>query len=393
VTAFIGVCALLLVLLVAVLYWPSRRSADLAQDLRRENLEWYRLRRAELEADDSDLAADAELRLLEDERQGSAGPPLRGGRFPRLLLIPLLALGAVLLYRHLGGVPDVLIARDLQRLGEDSSPEAVAALIERVEQRARQRPGNPDYLAILARHAMGREDFDRARELYDQLLSLQPEDPALLALAAQAEFLAAGRTLTPRAGERARQAVALKPGQRTALGLLGMAAFEQGDYAAAVGYWQRLLDRAGPDSPDARMLASVIAMARERMGGSAPAQAPQQSEPALGVTVRVALPEGMTPDPAATVFVFARTSGGDSRMPLAVRRLSADRLPLTLRLTDADSMAGARLSGAERVDVSVQVSPSGRPGEAYAAYSGTAEGVRPSAGNDVVAIEIRPTEG
>ena len=65
-------------------------------------------------------------------------------------------------------------------------------------------------------------------------------------------------------------------------------------------------------------------------------------------------------------------------MPIAVQRLTGAQLPVTLRLDDSNSMAGQKLSAASSVIVAVQVSRSGRPGEANARWLGQAGPVAPS---------------
>jgi cytochrome c-type biogenesis protein CcmH len=74
-------------------------------------------------------------------------------------------------------------------------------------------------------------------------------------------------------------------------------------------------------------------------------------------------------------------------MPIAVRRLQASDLPITLRLSDGDAMAGQLLSEAGPVQVSAQVSANGQPGAANALYSGAAGPV--AAGGDEVAVQIK----
>jgi cytochrome c-type biogenesis protein CcmH len=66
-------------------------------------------------------------------------------------------------------------------------------------------------------------------------------------------------------------------------------------------------------------------------------------------------------------------------MPIAVRRLTAAELPVTLRLSDADSMAGQVLSDAGDVVVSAQLSRNGQPGEANAPISAAPNPVRAAA--------------
>ena len=166
-----------------------------------------------------------------------------------------------------------------------------------------------------------------------------------------------------------------------------MASFEQGQYRAAIEYWERLLVTETPGSDSANMIASVIQRARDNLGATAPATvAAAEAAVDTGVTVTVAMPEGAEYGPADTVFVLARNPDSGSRMPIAVQRLSASQLPATLRLSDANSMAGQKISEADSVLVVVQVSPDGQPGEASATWLGQAGPVSPGA--DLAPLEI-----
>ena len=405
-TTFIVGCAVLVLLSGLFYLFPRRRSGGADEELERANIEWYRLRQAELAEEGADaLQDDARLRLLEDEQQAGAvarPAPAATGSFPGWVLLPVVALLSSLLYYQLGAAPDVLISRQLQALENSDDPAQTAALIDAIRDRVDQRPGNLDYVALLGRYYMGRQEYARAAATYAELARQAPEDAYALAYAAQAEYLAAGRQLSERARMWAEQALAIQPHQRTALGLLGMASFEQQQYREAIGYWQRLLVTEQPGSESANMINGVIEAARQRLGETgetavAAAHTPQSDGAAgdvaasgAGVTVRVALPEGAQVAPSDTVFVLARNAASDSRMPIAVQRLQAGQLPVTLRLDDSNSMAGQKLSATESVLVVVQVSPDGRPGEAGATWLGEAGPLAPSTALEPLEIVLQP---
>jgi len=411
-TTFIVGCAALLLLSGLFYLFPRRRSGGADEELERANIEWYRLRQAELAEEGADaLQDDARLRLLEDEQQAEASArpvQVESGAFPAWVLLPVVALLSSLLYYQLGAAPDVLISRQLQSLENSDDPAQAAALINAIQDRVEQRPDNLDYVALLGRYYMGQQNYALAAETYSSLARQAPEDAYALAYAAQAEYLAAGRQLSERAKLWAEQALAIQPHQRTALGLLGMASFEQQQYREAIGYWQRLLVSEQPGSESANMINGVIEAARQRLGeagGSAVAAAhasPTEvadgahasptgvAAAGAGVTVRVALPEGAQVAPSDTVFVLARNAASDSRMPIAVQRLQAGELPVTLRLDDSNSMAGQKLSDTESVLVVVQVSPDGRPGEAGATWLGQAGPLAPSAELEPLEILLQP---
>jgi cytochrome c-type biogenesis protein CcmH len=398
-TLFILACAGLVLLSGLFLLFPRKLSGTVDEDLERANVQWYRQRQAELAAENAaDLEEDARLRLLEDEQIAQNAVKHSGSQgFPVWTLLPVVALLAGLLYYELGAAPDVLISRQLQSLGQDSDPDKMEALMNAIEARSAARPDNLDYRALLGRFYMAREEYHRAARTYSELARELPGDAFALASAAQAEYLAAGRKLSSEARLQAEQSLAIDPHQRTALGLLGMASFEEQQYRAAIDYWQRLLAVEQPGSANAQMINGVIDMARQRLvaaGDMNEEEAVAAAAPAAGsgagVTVQVALPEGASVGPGDTVFVLARNANATSRMPIAVQRLPASQLPLTLRLDDSNSMAGQKLSAAESVVVVVQVSPNGTPGEASATWLGKAGPLAPSADQTPVEILLQP---
>lgn len=357
------------------------------------NLDWLVLRQQELASESAAeadaLNLDAELRVLDEsdaEKSVQNDPPLASSRDWRLVgpVLLVLVLLPPLLYLRLGAMEDVRIAEALANLEEASATE-VDALLGAIETRSAARPGNVDYLSLLGEYYTTQNNHTRALSTYEELLELFPESPEILARAAQAEYLSGERMLTPRAKRRAEAALAINPGQRSALGTLGMAAFESGDYAEAIGYWERLMVTEVPGTAGHQMLTTIIAEARNRGGVAASETGPAS---AIGVMVLVNLPEGASA--VGTVFILARPSGGQQRMPTAVVRRSASELPLQVRLDDAASMAGQTLSALPLVDIEVQVSPGGQPGRANASWLATAESVKPSTSAEV-RLQLQPT--
>ncbi|TXS95581.1 cytochrome C biogenesis protein [Parahaliea maris] len=403
-TTFILACAGLVLLSGLFYLFPSRRGSG-AQELERANFEWYRLRQQELaEQGDDALDDDARLRLLEEEQARAANksePMPESRRFPGWLLLPVVAVGSGALYYLLGAAPDVLLNARLQQLDETATATEVYSVMSAVEQRSSQRPDNLHYRALLGRYYMGQEEYVQAADTYTAMAEAAPGDAYALAYAAQARYLAAGRVLDGESQRMAEAALAINPHQRTALGLLGMVSFESGQYRAAIQYWERLRATEQPGSESDNMIAGVIAQARERLGEAPeeavePAAAPVasgESVASAGVTVHVSLPAGASVNPDDTVFVLARNPTSGSRMPIAVQRLRAAQLPMTLRLDDRHSMAGQKISTSDEVIVVVQVSPSGQPGESNASWLGQGGPLQPSASGEPVEIELTQRRG
>lgn len=389
-----------LVLLSGAFYLLPRK--NLPQDLESQadaNLEWYRQRRSELpEGEETSLSQDMALRLLEDDTQAGAEtvPAASSNSFPRWLLLPIIGLTSAALYFQLGAAPDVLINKQLAEMSDASTPEQLDSVLRAIETRSAQRPGNLHYTALLGRFYMNQQDYSAAAITYGQLAQSSPEDAQAMAYAAQAEYLAAGRKLNSRAQLYAEQALAIDPHQRTALGLLGMASFEKQQYRAAVEYWQRLLAMEPEGSESALMISGVIERAREalRASGEEVAQTDvvvsEAADVTLGVTVRLSFPADAKIGPQDTVFLLARSATADSRMPVAVQRLQAQQLPLSVRLDDSKSMAGQKLSELNSIVVVAQVSPDGRPGEDSATWLAKAGPIKPSLDLDPIEIVLTP---
>ena len=402
-----GALALLasLFLFAPRLFLRSARRPSLKQD----QLDWFRLRQEELEREQAApaLLDDLGLRLLDDDVDRLQDPVETGGG-PSLgwVLLPLAALTA-LVYFQLGGLQDVNLSRAMQSLEQDADAAQVQQFMEAVEARALQRPKNLHYQALLGRSYMSRGEYFRARQVYLALVEKTPDDPALLALAAQAGYLANERVLDDATQMLAERALSHNPHEQSALGMLGMAAFERGQYEAAVGYWRRMLAVQEPGSADAELLAGLIATvqgfpaaeqspavaAEARVQGSpAPEQSPSvAAEPqGKGVTVRVQLPAGAQLEADDVLFVFARDPSSPSPMPVAAKRFAATQLPLEVRLDDAASMAGQLVSTFPQVLVIARISRNGLPGEENASWQGQIGPLAPQPAGDSHPLLLSP---
>jgi len=347
-----GVAAVLLIWLPRI--W--RRG-----DAPETNEDWLRLRQRELagEVEAAQLHEEAALRLLEDQA-GEAAPEISPrpsySALTQLAGVAVVALSAWLLYRLLGGWEDVQIAEQLGQI-EQSQPEDVLALIDRIAVRAEARPENADYALLLGEYYLSGNEPAEALRYYERLIEAGATAPEILGKAAQSEFLSSGRVLSPRARARAEQALAVDPMQAAALATMGMAAFEEADYRQAIVYWQRLRELEPPGSPGYDMLGQIIERARQELGEPLP-----EPVATAGVEVEISI-AGDQPLPAdAVLFVLARPEGAEAGMPIAVVRQTPSSWPLTVRLDDSASMAGQQISSFSAVSIEVQVSANGQPG-------------------------------
>lgn len=355
------------------------------------NLQWLEMRKRELLADDPTLSQEAALRLLEEGLKDLPEQDAKSGMadIKIVLLGVAIACGiAYAVYTQVGAYEDLAIAERLEVLTEDSSDSEVQELVARIEARLDQRPDNPTYLGLLGRYYMGQNAYPKASQIYEHMVGLMPESPQILAYAAQARYLSANRQFDERSRLWAEQAISLNPRQTTALGLLGMVAFESGAYGEAIKHWRVLRAMNGGGTSEASVLDDLLAQAEQALGVDQ--VAPRVSDPgSLVLTVEFTeVPQ----QKSGTVFVVVRPEGMDRGMPLAVRRLAVSELPVTITLSDSDSMAGQHLSAQTAVSISAHLSLTGNASSAGAPYRAENLLSVPVGKEDAISLRLAPAQ-
>ncbi|MEP4559165.1 c-type cytochrome biogenesis protein CcmI [Cobetia amphilecti] len=366
-----------------------------------ENVRVYRRRLASLERghargelDDTALAegrVELERSLLEDA-ESLKRSPLKAASSGRVLvpvLLVAMVAGSLYWYQREGASGDLALA---QAIAATPIHDAASfeARIARLRAEAEAQPDNAKVWMALFPLYRDAGRLDEAMQSLEALIALEGRVPALIAQLAQLKFFAAQRTLTDEVQTLVDEVLAADPRQPTVLGLLGIEAFDHARYPEAIDYWRKAI--AGFENPDAaKALREGIKAARQRMASAgdvdasvalANSVAPEQGsadqstaadqdskEGAARLTLKVSLDPALEAQlaalpvsaEAATLFIVARDGEG-KLPPLAVVRTTADKLPLTLTLSDDNAMAPmARLSMAERVTLVARISASGQP--------------------------------
>ncbi|SDO24330.1 c-type cytochrome biogenesis protein CcmI [Pseudomonas jinjuensis] len=362
---------LLLLVALAFLLIPLLRGrrAQAEEDRTALNVALYQERLAELDAqhdagtlDDAQLAAgraEAARELLADTEGGDEDRRSRLGRAAPLIAAVLLPVLGLALYMHWGASDKVELAREFA-----TAPHSMEEMTARLERAVKAQPDSAEGWYFLGRTYMTQERVEDAARAFEQAARLSNRQPEVLGQWAQALYFAGGKKMTDQVRSLADEALKGDPQEVTTLGLLGIAAFEDSDYAGAVKYWERLVAVLPADDPSRSALQGGIERARQRMAdrGETP-PASSQPAPASGVTltVRVDIADALKAQvkPDDSVFVFARAVSGPP-MPLAVKRIKVADLPSEVALSDADAMMPQlKLSNFPQVQLVARISRSG----------------------------------
>lgn len=378
---WIGIAVLTLIA-IAFMFAPVVRHQRLARseatERRQQNIDIFRERLEELEVERrqgtlaeqefATLKLELERNLLidaEDEPEAETPKRTRVGQ-TQLVTVTLLALmipaAALGLYNHLGRAADLDIALNTPpgSNGQMSMEQAIASL----EQELAASPENPEGWYLLANTHMNMGNYAAGRDAFAKVLDYLPQDApqyaSVMGQLAQAMYFANNAVMDAQVREQINATLALEPYEIAALGLLGIDAFEQENYTAAIEHWRKALINA--DGTAADSLRSGIARAQEQLAATGQPVPDVPEMNLASIKVQVSLDPALLDqvNPEQTLFIFARPVGG--RMPLAAVKRQVKDLPLELELTDAMAMAPqARLSMHDQVEISARISLSGQP--------------------------------
>ncbi|KEA64265.1 Cytochrome c heme lyase subunit CcmH [Marinobacterium lacunae] len=375
-----GSIALLTLIAVAVVFWPllsaSRRTrnarTDQAEDRQHQNIEIYRERLAELEEervagtlDDENfevLKLELERNLLIDAEQ-----PVEELKHPRpsgaqlvtvvllALLVPVASLG---LYQTLGSAPDLEVA-----MNPPKAPATLEEAIAQLEQELERHPENAEGWYLLANTYVNQGRFDEGISAFNKVLEVLPAEAPQVAgvhgQIAQALYFRDGGKMSDEVRKQIDLTLSMDPGDMAALGILGIDAYETGDYRQAIEYWSRALPGATGDA--AQSLRSGIEQAKQQLvaAGEPVPEMPAVKGAVINVSVDIADELKAKVSPDQVLFIYARPVGG--RMPLAAVRRKASELPIEVELNDSMAMMpGAELSSVGEVEIGARISNSGQ---------------------------------
>ena len=365
--------AILLLIAVAMMLLVKRRQHT-SYGMHAANRELYeaRLQELQVELDEGKIStldydtAVLELKKtfvtenLDDER------PVKEA--PASMLVPVLALVGITLGLYFG-VGDSWRQQHyadeaLERLPEVSqrimgdatqaaSPDEVELFALGLRQRLHQDPDAGAWM-LYGRIMMQMRQLEQAIEAFEQSLALDSDRVSTLIAHAQALILMGSDADLAQAARNIRHVLEQQATNTEALGLLGIVAYERGDYEQAVQAWNltlRVLDEADPRYA---AIEESVERAQQRISGDI-----------MFLTVTVDITDELRNEmpPQANLFVFVRDPDG-IRAPAAVMRQVVAELPVTVTLSEENAMVeghtlatisswlvGARLTTGDTIDI------------------------------------------
>ena len=245
-TLFWWLAAMLTIVALGFIWFPILRNQQLrkraALSPQAINIQAYHSRIAELDSDRQEerideaeyqsLKAELERNLLADTQgdQQSFTKSVGGISASVKVLVAVLSLTLVLvsisLYWSLGS-SQVLVEMEAHQAASDRLARLPATeRLQALKEMAEKSPERAEIWYALAQGYIQTQRYSEAEDAYNRVLMLVGEDPQVLAEYAQSLFFVENNHLGARGKELAERALAVDPGNDTALGLLGIDAFD-----------------------------------------------------------------------------------------------------------------------------------------------------------------------
>jgi len=253
---------------------------------------------------------------------------------------------------------------------------AVLAMVAKLEQHLKDEPNDQKGWLLMGRSYVALERADDAVVAFEHAYALGKNPEAGLGLG-EALSMRAGGEITPQASNLFEEALSLAPEDPKALFNGGFAAAVRGDTKLARQRWLALKDlnpppqieemldarlaELGPDPAAGPLPAGPLPAGTNSSAGGTNASAAASAPAQVNVNISVAPALKARVTSGAPLFVFAREPGA-AGPPLAAKRLTTAAIGTQVSLSAADSMIpGHVLSSGQQVSITARVSFSGQP--------------------------------
>ncbi len=242
--------------------------------------------------------------------------------------------------------------RAVMQKGEPLSENELQAFALALRTKLNQTGDDEIAWMLLGRVAMSLNEFDMAQQSFDKALQMNPANMQVLISYSQVLLLEGSEASMTRAAGMLSKVLQEEPQNLDAISLLALIAYERKDWVQAKAAFEVLL--ASMDKADTRynMIAQRISEIEQQQAQNVDVT----KSAAIKVTVNVSTELKNKQPENGILFVFAKALNG-SPMPLAVVKLNEYQFPITVELSDANSMvAGLNLSSAEDIVITARIS-------------------------------------
>ncbi|PWQ95000.1 c-type cytochrome biogenesis protein CcmI [Leucothrix arctica] len=404
----------LLIIAVAYVLLPLFRTTDeVVDDRKQQNILIVREQVAELESSfergevDSDQYRERrdelEQSLLQDVSGQSdsavANKTSTSSWMSAAFLVLFIPMAAIALYLELG-TPNAQVLAEQSKpqevpLTADGKPD-IEKLVSSLHDKLRKNPANAEGWYMLGRSYMMMQRFDGAIEAYGNLYKLQPDEPEVMLMLADAMSMKQQGTMAGEPKELIEKALLKVPNHTTGLWLSGMGFEQEGNHQKALERWAVLRPLLNDNPQEQVQLDVLITRAKAALvtqqanaassGAVASEVKPSTTESAepsaakelvstdqatevskadsdkvVQITLKVSLSDEFLErvSPEDSVFLYAKAQTGPP-LPLAAKRLQVKNLPITMILDDTMAMMPQfKLSSFSTLIVGARVSKSG----------------------------------
>ena len=236
------------------------------------------------------------------------------------------------------------------------------ANLKALEEAVRKSPTDIPQRIELVRAYLQRRDLMQVFDQTKAVLEIEPGNPYALTYQALVR-VAMGQA--PQAETMLVEVIKKNPGIEDAYIHLAIARLQLGNKKGAEEAIQAGQKQFPEDKEQLAQVFAQISSPSAEAGAEVPADHPEVPPPAMGegsgpaapssaqLVVVVDLPKGITVPPDAILFVIVREAGLESGPPSAVKRVPATNFPITVTISEKDSMAGEGLPGLVRIDARV----------------------------------------
>ncbi len=303
--------------------------------------------------------------------------PLLIGRNERGGAIPILILAMILLVPAASWITYRVVGTPEGIAPQASDAAMIRSALIDIANRLERNPDDADNWVRMAMAYKELEEYSSAEHAFRRALFIDEGNPFIQIELAETMLFESGRPSLPQpARELLDEALETDPEQQKAVWLLGLDAFQQGNYDEAVARFERL-DGMLPDGNVRNTVRSYLQQAQQRRGDPATTGVASDVIDDPQLTVSLALDESLAEQISGeeAVFVIVRSANG-ARAPLAVHRITAGELPTEVTFDRDDTMmGGAGIGDVDAIRITARISHSGVAEAQSGDFEGTSDDV------------------